>query len=132
MQRIVFEFPPRIDEIDAKFHCRDVMAIYSWGDVLYNPHQIRVGPELVAHEAMHGRRQLDDVNGWWDKYLADIEFRLAEEVLAHQAECKVLFDLYGQTRNKRRLIKANTVRRLRNPLYQFNISEVKAKSLLFG
>ncbi len=62
--RVVHDYPPLMDEIDAKFHVRGKPVIYAWGTTIYNPSNIDVPPQLIAHEAVHGQRQGRDVVGW--------------------------------------------------------------------
>lgn len=56
--RIVKAYPPLIDEIDAAFKVRGRSILFAWGDIIFNPAGAAVPPELVAHERVHGDRQL--------------------------------------------------------------------------
>lgn len=97
--RIIKAYPPIWSKIAKRFpYIKGRQGIlYAWGDRLFNPSGIKVGPEVIAHEEVHGTRQLeldwksrDPILGWWQKYLADDAFRLDEEVRAHHAEWAVL------------------------------------------
>jgi hypothetical protein len=56
------------------------------------------------------------LDAWWDKYLADVEFRYIEELVAHQAEyatyCKRHLNPVKRTQFLRRI-----AQRLASPLY---------------
>jgi hypothetical protein len=85
--RDIRDVPPLFDEIDAVFGVRGKPILFAWGDKIFNPAGVTIPQELIAHEAVHGKRQ-GDVVGWWRRYLVDPEFRLAEELPAHVAEFK--------------------------------------------
>ena len=77
--KIVFDFPPIYDDIRAVFPMADRGGvIFAWGNKIYNPSRVNIPSQLIAHEAVHGRRQGADVRGWWRRYLYEKEFRLAE------------------------------------------------------
>src|SRR5581483_9466496 len=114
--------PPRIDEIDAAFKVRGKPVLFAFGEMIYNPAGVEVPPELLAHEEVHGERQraLGSVDVWWDRYLADPAFRLAEELPAHVAEFEKLCSLYRyrwqSARAMRRTFAAHVARKLAAPL----------------
>src|SRR5258708_8978196 len=85
--KIVVEKPPLWDEIAAAFPAVEQRScLFAFGGTIYNPGNIPVPPELMAHELVHGARQKDDIRGWWRRYIDDPVFRLKEEVQAHKAE----------------------------------------------
>ena len=129
IMRVVEDYPPNYDEIAARFGMRAARAIFSWGDVIYNPAGIFVTPALMAHEEIHGARQAGDVVGWWRRYLDEPEFRLAEEIPAHQAEYRAAC-LTAHNRNKRRFIQKAIAARLAGPLYGRMIPGHEARRLL--
>lgn len=100
-------------------------VLVAWGDAIYNPRGIEVTPELHAHEAVHGARQGADVAGWWWRYLADPEFRLAEELAAHRAEY-TCFCVRHADRNARARYRTYVARRLASPLYGSLLTFVEA------
>ena len=115
---------------------RDI--IFSWGHgVIYNPHQVLIPPELLAHEAVHGLRQSegrlergkgDRIIDWWKSYLEDIDFRLKEELAAHRTEYQWLRN-HGQRRQRRHANK-HVAERLASPLYGSMITPAKARTAL--
>lgn len=87
--KVVKAFPPNYQAINAAFGVRGRGVIFCYGDRIYNPSGVVVGPELVIHEKVHSERQQACAGGvetWWRDYIADPAFRLAEEIPAHQAE----------------------------------------------
>ncbi len=127
--RVVHDYPPLMDEIDKKFHVRGKPVIYAWGELIYNPTGQTIAPQLLAHEAVHGRRQGSDVFGWWRRYIDDAAFRLAEEIPAHRAEYLALIGGQPNRHTRRRAMKA-TARRLAAPLYGVDISRAFAAAVL--
>lgn len=84
--KIIATFPPNYAEINRAFNIRGKPVIFAYGDTVYNPSRVKIPPQLVAHEAVHLDRQGSDPKTWWDRYISDPQFRLEEEIPAHQAE----------------------------------------------
>jgi hypothetical protein len=129
---VITSLPPMFEEIDAAFHVRGKPVIFTWGFSIYNPENIEITPELLAHERVHAARQTDlfrSIERWWQSYIADPEFRLAEELPAHRAEYQKFCRLHSDRNARARCVKALTMR-LAGPLYGGIISEVKACKLL--
>ena len=126
---IVIDFPPIYDEIRSVFPIANRGVIFAWGNKIYNPNNVYIPLQLIAHERVHGRRQGSDIDGWWRRYIDEKEFRLAEEILAHIAEMKYLLGP-NPNRQMRRQILRSTSKRLANPLYRYGISREKAQVLL--
>jgi hypothetical protein len=116
--RIVHEVPPLFDEISARFNLAGKSVIFAWGGVIYNPDRVNIPPQLMAHEAVHGRRQAGDPEGWWRRYLVDDVFRLEEETLAHIAEYQSLLGM-SPNRQRRRSCLKTTARRMAAPFYGY-------------
>ena len=127
--REVFERPPNFDAINAKFRIAGRPVIFCWGEIIYNPQRVRLTLALRAHEAVHSRRQGDDIPGWWRRYIDDREFRLAEEIPAHCAEYLKLIEQRGNRQGRRAALK-QVANRLSSPLYGGVITAVKARRLL--
>lgn len=116
--KVLTLFPPNYREVNAAFNIRGKGVIFAWGDTIYNPSRVKIPPELIAHETVHGLRQNGDPAGWWKRYIADPAFRLDEEIPAHQAEYRVSGKLDA------------IAARLSGPLYGNLISLDKALSLI--
>jgi hypothetical protein len=128
-QQIVNDKPPLYDRIIQVFpNGAKHGVLFSWGDVIYNPSGITISQALLAHEDVHGQRQVGDIEGWWEKYLTDPEFRLREEFLAHCAEIMQFNATHA--RHMRRAYLVQVAGRLSGPLYGNLISFAKAKSNL--
>ena len=126
------ERPPLYEEIDAAFHIQGKPIIFCFGLTIYNPAGGPIRPELIAHEAVHGFRQGTDIEGWWRRYIADQNFRLDEEIPAHQAEyahfCQ--HNPHHARRNNRRLYLHHVASRLASPLYGKMIRYEDARRLM--
>lgn len=98
-QEIIIDKPPIFDELLKVFpEAGEPGVIFSWGDKIYNPSGYPIPPQLMAHEAVHGERQIGAIDadgdidgfvrGWWASYMKEPHFRLQEEILAHRVEYK--------------------------------------------
>lgn len=124
--KTVYLFPPNYAAINRAFKVRGKPVIFCYGDTIYNPGRIKVPPQLLVHEAVHSRRQGADPAGWWERYIEDPQFRLEEEIPAHQAEFADLCDRGVATPEAWNAI----VGRLASPLYGQLIDVVTARSLI--
>lgn len=125
--KIVIGYPPLIDEIDAAFGSRKVRGVlYCWGDTIFNPDNYPVPPDLIAHETVHSRQQGKDIEGWWRRYIAEPEFRLAQELEAHRVEYAFMFAKFPNPAKRRANLSRIAVR-LCSPLYGklLTLSEAK-------
>lgn len=133
--RVINGRPPLFDEIDAAFNVRGKPILFSWGDVIYRPQGTAapVHPSLVAHEQAHGARQGTgaEVERWWRRYIADPEFRLAEEIIGHRAEFEHLCRGAAGRLDRRRYL-AIVAAKLAAPLYGRLITTDAAKRAIGG
>lgn len=125
--QIINARPP--DGIDEKLGVVGKPVLFAYGAYIFNPKDIDIPPELEVHESVHGERQGNDIAIWWERYIADPAFRLAEEIPAHAAEyverCKTL-----ESRTQRRWFLNQLAKRLSGPLYGRLISLEKAKAAI--
>lgn len=86
--KIVRGLPPNYEEI-AKTLGPTEHTCFTYGDTLYVP-SLPEGQEvpahLLIHEEIHVKQQGSEPDEWWNKYLADAEFRLAQELEAYGAQ----------------------------------------------
>jgi hypothetical protein len=123
---ILNEYPPLIDKIDEIFHTRGKEIIYAWGDKIYNPLGVHIPDFLIAHEEVHGKRQGDNIEDWWQRYMLDIEFRYQEELHAHAREFKIRSQGVKDRNEINRLLMFSA-NRLAAPLYG-NLTSVSKAS----
>jgi hypothetical protein len=126
---IVVERPPNFDQILAAFPDADKPGvIFAFGEHIYNPTGGDIPPALLAHEAVHGQRQLDhagrtrsaqNVYKWWEHYIRDSEFRYTEELHAHVAEYGAQLHRTPDRNSRAKLLMA-TAHRLVAPLYNYD------------
>lgn len=128
--QIVKQFPPIYNDIAAAFDLRGCKPIFAWGDIIYNPHNVDIPPELIVHEAVHMQRQGVDPEGWWRTYISSPQFRLDEELLAHRAEYQYIIE--RSNRNRRRMALKVTAQRLASRIYGSLISVRDAKLAIAG
>lgn len=133
MMKVKIAKPPLFEEIAAAFPlARGPNVIFAWGDTIYNPNGGPIGPELEAHEAVHGMRQGGDIEGWWRRYIEDPGFRLHEEIPAHVAQYRAFCVNHtkGNARNQRRLYLHYVAKGLSSPLYGSLIHYDNARKLI--
>ena len=126
---VVIDYPPIYDEIKSAFPLVGRGVIFAWGSKIYNPSNVNIPAQLIAHERTHGRRQGNDVSGWWRRYLDEKEFRLVEEIAAHITELEYLLGPNPNRQMKRQNLRSIS-KRLAFPLYRFGISKAQAYVLL--
>lgn len=133
-QREVFAPPPIIDKLDVKFNIKGKPVIFSWGDVIYNPEHVEISKALANHESTHGTAQLmfPTIEEWWERYIEDPHFRLAEEVFAHAVEYATIKHDGQQNRKQRRKALVFISKRLASPLYNNMVSLKEAKRLILN
>lgn len=89
-QRIINATPPNYLQIVRRFpNAQALSTIFSYGDRIYYRGRQPLTKALIAHEGVHGERQgqtTQEIEGWWERYLTDPQFVIAEEVPAHYAE----------------------------------------------
>jgi len=129
-QTVLIERPPVYDRCDAQFKIKGRPILFAWGDTIFNPEGVEISPELFAHEAVHGERQLKvGIETWWDEYLARPVFRYAEEELAHRAEYQAYARRHPNPR-KRALVLDAIAERLAGPLYGNLVSVADARAVV--
>ncbi len=122
---IKLERPPMWEQINEVFQIEGQPVIFAWDQFIYNPEKVVIPVELIHHESVHGFRQAGKPEPWWELYLKDPEFRLYEEIPAHQAEYKC-FCSSNKDRNKRAVFLHKIAQRLSGPLYKNVISHANA------
>lgn len=83
-----FEYPPNYEEIKTRFDIEGKPVVFTYGDILYNPHEGGIPPHLIIHEKTHTKQQGNNPKEWWDRYLIDDKFRFDQEVEAYRNQYK--------------------------------------------
>jgi hypothetical protein len=84
---VVVGYPPNIASIRAHFDIDEANTVFTYGDTIYNPNNLRLEEHLLLHEEIHSHQQAKmGVERWWNTYLKDPEFRLQEELQAFGAQ----------------------------------------------
>lgn len=121
-------YPPMIEAIDAAFNVKGKPILFAWGDTIYNPMGVRIAPDLMPHEAVHGARQGRDVVAWWERYIEDPKFRFDEELPAHVAQYRWCLQNTPAAHHRMALIRISQA--IASPLYGSLIAAADARKLL--
>ena len=108
--RIVRDKPfPLLDRVRKQFTIDESCTVFAYGEDLYAPADIELPPDLLIHEAIHAVQQTSGKDEWWERYLTDEAFRLAQEVQAYRAQyqwvCMSLKDRNARSRFLTRIAK---------------------------
>lgn len=120
---IIVGKPPNYDEIQEAFTLSGD-EIFAWGKVIYSPSE-DLPKWLIEHEKIHFKQQDGDPQSWWNMYINDPDFRLSQEIPAHQKEYEV-FCRVVKDRNKQFSKKLELAQRLASPMYGNMTTTIKA------
>jgi hypothetical protein len=85
--KIINEYPPNYDKITAKFDLTGEKPVFTYGNILYNPHHCNIEQHCMVHEETHEKQQMFvGVDYWWEQYLINPQFRLTQEIEAYRAQ----------------------------------------------
>jgi hypothetical protein len=72
-------------------------VVFTYGDTVYNPSGETMQDHLEFHESIHIKQQAETGRDeWWDRYLADEEFRLEQELQAYRKQYQYVLRMYGR------------------------------------
>jgi hypothetical protein len=129
--KIIHTRPPNFDAIAAALPmAAKPSVIFTYGDSIFCPGGGPISPWIMAHERVHSVQQGDDPIAWWNRYIADVEFRFAEELEAHRAEWRAWLSLGNRNRAERRGYMVIVGMRLAGPLYGRMVRFAKARELI--
>lgn len=137
--KVIRAYPPNFSQIAKVFPVKGRPGIlYAYGDRIYNPSGVEITPWIMAHEEVHGNRQLgvtvhtnSSLEDWWCHYLTDPKFRLNEELLAHQAEWRSYTHVMQATgEGTKEGYLALIAGRLASPLYGSLVTKAEAARLI--
>lgn len=139
MPKIVKAYPPNYNDLSKVFPIKGKRGIiYAYGERIYNPSGVVIHPWVLSHETVHCTRQLatdsdlypeEGLELWWYKYMTETQFRLDEEVLAHQAEWESIKQSHMSQRDKDRYL-IMMAERLSSPLYGSMVTYIQASDLI--
>ena len=127
--KVEHKLPPNWDKINASGMYPDPeIAVVTYGDTIYVPSGNKLPDHLMEHEKMHSVTQLEYPGGpdaWWQRYYADIYFRIQEEANAYGAQyafsCRQVKD-----RNQQTKFLVQLAHELASPLYGSVIDTMSA------
>lgn len=128
---IVHGNPPNRAAIEARFGELPKGVIFTYGARVYIPSGRPLSKALEAHEGVHVRQQGSSPKKWWAKYLADDDFRLAQELEAHRAEWRVLSALMADRNARVRALRL-VAQRLASPIYGRMVTVSQAVRMIGG
>ena len=121
--------PPNIKAIEKRFGFMRASTIFTYAPYVYVPSGVKLTKSLEAHERVHLKQQGKKPQWWWERYLVDDDFRLAQEVEAHRAEWRVLaVGVRDRNQISRRL--GLLAERLSSPLYGGLVTMGAARRLI--
>jgi len=85
MMAVLKQYPPNFKMIHKKLS-PPPGTIFCYGPIIYNPDGVHLDYPLIAHEEVHCRQQGESPDLWWRRYIADIPFRLSQEIPAYQIQ----------------------------------------------
>lgn len=134
MAKVIKAFPPNFTSLTKAFPQIKGRAgqgiIFAYGDRIYNPSGRPLGQHILAHENEHCQRQnAQGVGSWWDAYMVNPQFRLAEEVLAHRIEWDTYQKYVTRLADQEDYLKT-MVERLSGPLYGYLVTKAEAFNLI--
>src|SRR3990167_7609819 len=126
--KIVQEQPPIIDKLGKVFRLPEG-AVFTFGNVLYNPSGNLIDNALMKHEEAHSIRQGKNPDEWWRRYLSDDKFRFGEELLAYKIQYQEA-QKYIKDRNALFRYALRLVGDFSGPMYKLPISKGEALKLI--
>ena len=129
--KILIEKPPMLDMI-LQHGMNPVIdkTCFTYGDVLYNPGNLSVPADMMAHEETHRLQQGENPDGWWSRYLSDQWFRIDQECEAFAVQ----YVYFGQHVSHDRNVRARFLFRLSlmlaSPTYGSVITSTAAQRMI--
>lgn len=134
---VVYDWPPNVAQIEKyvpDFRMKkNILSTY--GDTIYNPHNIALSDDVIKHEEEHARQHANYPGGaeaFTLRCLSDKEFYLQSELEAYQVQYLYLCKKEKATKNQKKQIAQRMAYRLRNPIYGFAITQLEAVERISG
>lgn len=101
---IVNTGPPNIKQIKERL-TPPKGTVYCYENFLFNPDNAVIDESLHAHEEVHSEQQKKmGVKEWWNLYLISPEFRISQEMPAHQVQFRVLRKMFKDRNHQMRIL----------------------------
>ena len=128
--KIVQEQPKIIDQARRVFRLPQG-AIFTMGDVIYNPSGNLIDLPTMRHEEIHSRQQGNYPEKWWQRYFNDKDFRKGQELEAYRTQYKEAKKLI-KDRNALFRYVLKLAHDFSSDMYGLNISKDEALRLIRG
>lgn len=127
--KVLYEYPPNYEDICSHIPAvrKSKTIVFTYGDTVYVPSGQPLPSDLEAHEQVHIDRQSNPAK-WWARYLADVQFRLDEELAAYRVQYAYALEHY--TRAYRRMLLTHISKDLSGAMYGKLISRKEAIKLI--
>ncbi len=86
---IINKEPPHFKEIKMVFDLEGIKPVFTYGDKIYNPMNLKIPDHVIEHEKVHAEQQKHSTfwaRLWWKKYLKNPQFRLNQELEAYKVQ----------------------------------------------
>lgn len=129
------DFPPNLELLQQHFpYIKDHQGWYvTVGGIIYNPFNLVMTPDYVAHELVHVYQQHSHEGGpdaYLKKYIEDMDFRLEVETVAYGYQLQYIRKHEGYQAAQRRLIML--ARHMASPLYGPMVTYENAARAIFS
>lgn len=125
--KIINKYPPNYNEIEMNMRIVGTPA-FPYGDIIYNPHDREIPPDVHYHEYIHSIQQGDNPALWWSKYTLDRNFRLEQEIEAYAHQYKFVKEHLGDKVGKEAL--DGVAEDLASDTYSFGITKQEAETAI--
>lgn len=122
---VAYTWPPNYSLITTVL-TPDPGAIFCYGDTIYSPSGRTPPEDIEHHESIHSKQQGANPNGWWERYLTDVDFRLSQELEAYAAQVNFIKKHMGAKAAKDCLDEC--ARNLASPAYALNLTKHQAET----
>lgn len=129
--KVLHENPPNFAAINSKFNIAGKPIAFTYGDTVYVPTGHDLADHIQAHEQVHINQQRNGgTPAWWERYLADPQFRFEQELEAYQVQYK--FILENCNRDQRRKLLKKIATDLSGAMYGNIVSYKQAEEAIKG
>ena len=93
--KILKTYPPNYQEIKRIIN-PPLNAIFSYGEIIYNPEGKEIPEDILYHEKVHLEQQkkFPSPDIWWTKWLYDLSFRQEQETEAFAGQYQFIKKFY--------------------------------------